>query len=179
LAKVNVPINKKHKLGSKIVDCVFLSYAIHSVGYRFLIINSEVPDMHVGTIMESRDTTFFENEFLMKITPSMISHESIILHEHENFIPIEKIEDPLTQNLEEDDIVVTRKSKRQRVAKSFGDDYILYLVDDTPTTIEQTYSSPDADLWKKAVRSEMDSIMSNGTWEVVDHPYGCRPIGCK
>jgi hypothetical protein len=59
LAKVNVPINKKHKLGSKIVDCVFLSYAIHSVGYRFLIINSEVPDMHVGTIMESRDTTFF------------------------------------------------------------------------------------------------------------------------
>jgi hypothetical protein len=67
----------------------------------------------------------------MKITPSMISHESVILHEHENFIPIEKIEDPLTQNLEEDDIVVTRKSKRQRVAKSFGDDYILYLVDDT------------------------------------------------
>jgi hypothetical protein len=25
----------------------------------------------------------------------------------------------------------------------------------------------------------MDSIMSNGTWEVVDHPYGCKSIGCK
>jgi hypothetical protein len=59
LAKVNVPINKKHKLGPKAVDCVFLSYAIHSVGYRFLITNSEVPDMHVGKIMESRDATFF------------------------------------------------------------------------------------------------------------------------
>jgi hypothetical protein len=25
----------------------------------------------------------------------------------------------------------------------------------------------------------MDSIMSNGTWEIVDHPYGCKSIGCK
>jgi hypothetical protein len=56
---VNVPINKKRKLGPKNIDCVFLDYAIHSVGYRFLIINSEAPDMHVGTIMESRDATFF------------------------------------------------------------------------------------------------------------------------
>jgi transposase InsO family protein len=31
LAKVNVPINKKRKLGPKTVDCVFLGYAIHSV----------------------------------------------------------------------------------------------------------------------------------------------------
>ena len=63
MAKVNVPINKKRKLGPKIVDCVFLGYVIHNIGYRFLIINSRVPDMLVGTIMESRDATFFESEF--------------------------------------------------------------------------------------------------------------------
>ena len=34
-------------------------------------------------------------------------------------------------------------------------------MDDTPTTIEEAYSSPDADLWKEAVRSEMDSIREN------------------
>ena len=67
------------------------------------------------------------------------------------------------QNPEEDDIIVTRKSKRQRTAKSSGDDYIVYLVDNTPRTIEGAYSSSDADLWKEAVRSEMDSIMSNRT----------------
>jgi hypothetical protein len=59
LAKVNVPISKKHKLGSKIVDCVFLEYAHQSIGYRFLVVKSEVPDMHVDTIMESHDATFF------------------------------------------------------------------------------------------------------------------------
>ena len=63
LAKVNVPINKKRKLGLKTIDCVFLGYAIHSVGYRFLIINSGVPDMVVGIIMESRDTIFFRVNF--------------------------------------------------------------------------------------------------------------------
>jgi hypothetical protein len=31
LVKVNVPINKKRKLGPKTVDCVFLGYAHHSI----------------------------------------------------------------------------------------------------------------------------------------------------
>jgi hypothetical protein len=55
----------------------------------------------------------------------------------------------------------------------------MYLMDDTLRTIEEAFSSPNADLWKEAIRSKMDSIMSNGTWEVVERPYGCKPIGCK
>ena len=47
---------------------------------------------------------------------------------------------------EEDDTIVTWKSKIQRIAKSFSDDFIVYLVEDTPTTIREAYSSPDADL---------------------------------
>ena len=70
LAKVNVPIPKKRKLGPKTVDCVFLGYAFHSIGYRFLIVKSEVSNMHVGTIMESNDATFFEDIFPMKDMPS-------------------------------------------------------------------------------------------------------------
>jgi hypothetical protein len=52
-------------------------------------------------------------------------------------------------------------------------------VDGNPSTIEEAYSSPDADFWKEAIRSEMDSIMSNATWEVVERHYGCKPIGSK
>jgi hypothetical protein len=59
LAKVNVPIPKKRKLGPKIVDCVSLRYAQWSIDYRFLVVKSEIPDMHVDTIMESCDATFF------------------------------------------------------------------------------------------------------------------------
>jgi hypothetical protein len=55
-----VLINKKSKVGPKTIDCVFLGYAFHSVGYRFLITNPDVPHIIVGTIMESRDATFVE-----------------------------------------------------------------------------------------------------------------------
>jgi len=178
LAKVHVPINKKRKLGPKTVDCVFLGYAIHSVGYRFLIINSKIPDIYEGTIMESRDATFFEDEFPMKNAPSISSHNSISSEDVHELINNDDFETHV-ETPEEDNNTVTRKSKRQRIAKSFGEDFIIYLAENTPTTIAEAYSSIDADLWKEAVQSEMDSIMSNGTWEVVDRPYGCKPVGCK
>ena len=79
----------------------------------------------------------------------------------------------------EDDNETPKRSKRQRTAKSFGDDFIVYLVDDTPSSISEAYASLDADYWKEAVHSEMDSILANGTWEITDRPYGCKPIGCK
>ena len=60
LAKVNIPISKKRKLGLKTVDCVFLGYAHQSIAYRFLVVKSKVPDMHVDTIMESHDVIFLE-----------------------------------------------------------------------------------------------------------------------
>ena len=78
--------------------------------------------------------------------------------------------------LEEDDNDAPKRSKRQRVEKSFGDDFIVYLVDDTPTTIAEAFVSLDADHWKEAVHNEMDSILSNGMWEVTDQPYGCKHV---
>ena len=55
----------------------------------------------------------------------------------------------------------------------------MYHVDDTSTTIAEAYASPDADDWKEDVQSEMDLILSNGTWKLTERPYGCKPVGCK
>jgi hypothetical protein len=52
-------------------------------------------------------------------------------------------------------------------------------VDDTPKTIVEAFASPNADDWKEVVHSEMDSILSNGTWELGDWPYGSKPVGYK
>jgi len=60
-------------------------------------------------------------------------------------------------------IIQSLEKARERIAKSFGEDFIIYLAENTPTTIAEAYSSIDADLWKEAVQSEMDSIMSNET----------------
>jgi hypothetical protein len=52
-------------------------------------------------------------------------------------------------------------------------------MDDTTKTIAEAFASPNVNDWKDAVCSEMDSILSNGTWELVDRPYGCKPVGFK
>ena len=63
-AHINIPINKKRKLGPKIVDCVFLGYAQRSIAYRFFVVKSELPYMHVDSIMKSRDATVLRIYFL-------------------------------------------------------------------------------------------------------------------
>ena len=40
-------------------------------------------------------------------------------------------------------------------------------------------NSSESRHWKCAIKSEIDSIFSNGTWELVDLPPGCSTVGCK
>ena len=136
------------------------------MAYRFLVVKSEVPDMHVDTIMESRDATFFENMFPLKDMHSTSRFSSKIIPKPA--APSEFSKQPVEHEeiLEKDDSEALRRSKRQRVAKSFGDDFTVYLVDNTPTTIAEAYVSLYADDWKETVQSEMDSILSNETWEL-------------
>ena len=94
-------------------------------------------------------------EFSSELIP-----ESSTSNDNFKHTPVDVIEKLV---IEKDDNGAPVRSKRRRVAKSFGDDFIVYLVDDTPTSIAEAYASPDADDWKEAVHNEMDSILSNGT----------------
>ena len=149
---------------TKNIDCVLLGYAFNSIGYRFLIVKSEVSDMHVGTIMESNDATFFEYIFPMKDMPTSSNQEiptlsgQDLIEIPETTISIEHVENP-----KEDDNEAPVRSKRQRTLKSFGDDFLVYLMDDTLSTISEAYASLDADCWKEVSRCEMDFILANGT----------------
>ena len=58
------------------------------------------------------------------------------------------------ENLVEGDNGTPVRSKRQRTANSFGDNFLVYLIDDTPSSISETDASEDGDYWKEAVRSE-------------------------
>ena len=48
------------------MDCIFIGYALNSSAYRFLVHKSEIPDIHVNMIIESRDAVFFEDIFPYK-----------------------------------------------------------------------------------------------------------------
>jgi hypothetical protein len=78
----------------------------------------------------------------------------LLMNQRYPMIILEYTEESHIHNLVEDDNVSTRKSKRPRTAKSFGDNYIVYIVDDTPSNIEEAYSSPNADFCKEAIRTK-------------------------
>ena len=57
---------------------------------------------------------------------------------------------------------------------------MTYLLEEgDPQTYKEVVTSPDEPMWKEAIKSEIDSIMQNNTWELVDLPPGNKPLGCK
>ena len=71
------------------------------------------------------------------------------------------------------------RSKRARVEKDFGPDYYVFNLEENPPNLKEALASPDAIFWKEAVNDEMESLISNRTWKLVDLPSGCKTIGCK
>jgi hypothetical protein len=142
-----VPINKKRKLRPKTVDCIFLRYAHYNIAYRFLVIKSEVPDVYVNTFLEFHDVTFFKNIFPMNNSHSMSRLPENVIADttpksSEIFVHPEHTLEPVHEEIDGE---APRRSKRQRIAKSFGNDFTVYLVDDTPKTISEAFASLDVD----------------------------------
>ena len=55
---------------------------------------------------------------------------------------------------------------------------VLQIEEDTKT-YKEAMTSRDASFWKEAINDEMDSVMFNQTWELVNLPPWSKPIGCK
>ncbi|KAL0381261.1 UNVERIFIED_CONTAM: hypothetical protein Sangu_0190400 [Sesamum angustifolium] len=47
------------------------------------------------------------------------------------------------------------------------------------STFKDAMASSEANRWNEVVKSEMDSIASNGIWVLVDLPSRCTTIECK
>ncbi|KAL2243797.1 UNVERIFIED_CONTAM: Retrovirus-related Pol polyprotein from transposon TNT 1-94 [Sesamum indicum] len=183
LAKVLVPDHKRKKLGPKTVDVVFLGYVETSFALRFLVIKSKIPGIEVNTIVEFRDAVFLEAVFPLKTgIPSNFSLDdslaSTSIPEH-----VEKMSNvgvgPSSSNQTYEESDEPRQSKRARIVQDFGSDFVTYNIEDDPITFKDAMASSEAKQWKEAVKSEMDSIVSNGTWVLVDLPPRCTTIGSR
>ncbi|KAH9669996.1 hypothetical protein KPL70_022027 [Citrus sinensis] len=163
-------------------------YAENSKAYRLL-------DLDSNMIVESRDVEFIENKF---------QHDSNI--ESESIIDQPCVNTPVTstnnnKRKESTTSFELRRSQREKKEKSLAPDFIssqalLFLVEGDrknvlnkvplllniekdPKTFSEAMSSRDASFWREAVNDEMDSIMSNQTWVLVDLPPGSQPISSK
>ena len=141
---------------------MFIDYVENSAAYRFLVLKSDVLDSN--TIIETKNAEFFGHIYplLEKVSRAPVDKSTTDDNGIEN------------THLEE-----LRRSKRQRKETSFGNDFYTYLVDKDPVTYSEAISSSDTLFWKKAIKNEIDSLLQNQTWEIVDLPPGAKPIGSK
>ena len=56
-----------------------------------------------------------------------------------------------------------RRSTRKRKSVSFGPDFVALLLENEPQTFKAAMFSSESTYWKKAVNSEIESILSNHT----------------
>ena len=168
LAKVAVPPPKKVRIGPKTIDCIFIGYAHNNAAYRFLVYESNIPDIHQNTIMESRNASFFEDVFPYGSKEKPSSSKRVLETIHEN-----------SQDEDNDGEVEPRRSKRARTEKSFGPDFLTYMLEGEPQTYKEAVNSTESLMWKEAIKSEIDSILHNHTWEFIDLLSGCKPLSSK
>ncbi|PWA89720.1 zinc finger, CCHC-type [Artemisia annua] len=162
-AVVRLPEPKKHNLGEKGIDCIFIGYAENSKAYRFYVIEPNEL-VSVNTVIESRDAIFDELRFSSikrpkDLTPKNYEDNSEIL-----------------EGVMEQEPQPVRKSSRDEVGMKYP--YSCQIEDD-PKTFKHAMESRDVAFWKEAIDDEMSSILENNTWVLSDLPPGSKPLGCK
>nr|GFB66492.1 zinc finger, CCHC-type [Tanacetum cinerariifolium] len=136
-------------LGEKCIDCIFIGYAKHSKFYRFYVIETN-DYVSVNSIIESRDAIFDEERFTSIPRPRE-QEKLILLGLIFNFIWLKE------------------RGIRSQCKYCF-------ILEEDPRTLSEAIASRDAAFWKEAVQSEIDSIMHNDTWELINLPPGCKWI---
>ena len=75
-----------------------------------------------------------------------------------------------------------RRSGRARRPAEFyqpGLNYVKYTDAWEPSSYEEAIAVPDVEPWLQAMKSKMDSIHQNQTWELVALPTGRKSLPCK
>ncbi|KAL0342899.1 UNVERIFIED_CONTAM: hypothetical protein Sangu_1177300 [Sesamum angustifolium] len=148
LAKVLIPEHKRKKLGPKTIDAVFLGYVETSYALRFLVMKSEILGIEVNTIVEFRDAIFLEDVFPMKkgIPSSVSLDDSLVSTSISKYV--EKMTNvgvnPNSTSLTHEESDIPRLSKRARIVKDFGSDFVTYNIEDDPVTFKDAMASSKA-----------------------------------
>ena len=102
--------------------------------------------------MESKNASFFEYVFLSNSKEQPGSSKRMLETVEEN-----------SQGQNKDGEVEPRHNKRARVEKSFGPDFLTYMLEREPQTYKDVVNSIDDFMWKEVIKSEIDFMLYNPT----------------
>lgn len=189
---------KQGKLEARAIKCIMLGYQTGVKGYRLWCI-----EPGNGKVIISRDVIFWEHDLPFK-SPKTSEPENVVMSEIE--VEAEAVQqDGADSNIDSQTQPTTStqsdssktpgsyrlaRDRGRRVIKPparYSDAEFLFfcLITDEeieysePSSYEEAVESKEYKKWMQAMIEEIDSLLKNGTWVLVEKPDGRRVVSCK
>ncbi|GKE65694.1 retrotransposon protein, putative, ty1-copia subclass, partial [Tanacetum coccineum] len=148
LISYGMPNPKTQKIGPKSVNCIFIGYAKNNNAYPFIVHESKNLDIQKNTVMESQNASFFEYIFpyLSKEIGSSARLDDEVVQDKRQQDDNDLQDERQDQTKEEE--VEPKRSKRARNEKSFGPDFVSFMVENEPTSYRETVTSSEGQQWR-------------------------------
>ncbi|RVW82846.1 Retrovirus-related Pol polyprotein from transposon TNT 1-94 [Vitis vinifera] len=178
-SEVRVYNPQEKKLNPRTISAYFIGYAERSKGYRFYC------PSHSTRIVESRNAKGLFGDRQPIIEAPQIANDNLVDQVVQDSPEI--VEQPIEQRDPQENVdSILRRSTRVRKPAILSD-YVVYLqeldydigAENDPEMFSQAISCKESNLWYDAMKDEMNSMASNGVWNLVELPDGAKAIGCK
>ncbi|GJR28710.1 retrotransposon protein, putative, ty1-copia subclass [Tanacetum coccineum] len=169
------------KLEQRSVKCIFIGYPKETMGYYFYF----PPE---NKIVVARYAEFFEKRLInQEISGRAVDLEEI--QEQEDTSPSE-ITSNIPQEVEgfgpppqEEEIPIRRSERTRRVPNRLClnvevEEHSLGDLNE-PTSYKAAMLDAESNKWIDAMNAEIQSMMDNKVWVLVDLPPGCKTVGSK
>ena len=179
ISYVHIDSAERSKLDAKSNKCVFVGDGDDEFGYRFW-------DYENRKIIRSRDVIFNEN-VMYKDRSIAESSSSSTEAETKEFVEFEEISgndvqiSPKAVQEEPGTPALRRSSKIPKLIQRYSPSLHYLLLSDSgePECYDQAMQVEDSVKWESAMKDEMDSLMSNQTWELAELPPGKKALHNK
>ena len=200
-AYARIPDEKRKKLDPKSQKCIFIGYPAGVKGYKLY-------DPSTRKMMVRRDVIFVENVFDHSIEKNGEPDELLpaicfdfdddddgdvrdATRDDENR---EEVDEEVRDQAVPEDIQGVQERPRRHVnpidrhgtvaTYRYGqweipDEVNMAVGNDDPRSYREAMNGPNSSVWKSAADVEMESVLKNKTWELVDLPPGKNAIGSK
>lgn len=205
-AYAHVPKELRRKLDEKAVEFLFVGYSEESKGYRLLDKNTNkikisrdvvfLNDQEVkqplkeNKTIKSKDpsnkvqiTLNWRRSKENKTTACLQNLENAVQENQENFKePVEVLQEIEDKNEDKEEPRRSDRSNKGVPPHRYTGDEKLYTMvsfNEDPKNRKEALSGPNSKEWGAAMDEEINSLLSNNTWELVQKPEGRDIISCK
>ena len=196
---VHIPKEKRKKLDNTSEKKIFIGYDLQSKGYRvydvvskkvqicrdIVVVNSGNKDVSKCNFLEkTKDVVYFPFKEICNVEQSSDLNVDPTICEENDTEFVESTSDDEFLDADTNDIN-TNYPKRISSRSNKGIPPTRYsanvlTINKDPSNFNEAISiKEEKPYWIKAMQEEMDSILLNDTWTLVDLPPGRKVVGCK